>query len=56
MHLFVCLGCGIPVVLVHAVLLRLRDDVFVEEASGDGEEVLVPLTKHTDSQFVADSV
>ncbi|KAF3445601.1 hypothetical protein FNV43_RR10777 [Rhamnella rubrinervis] len=55
-HLFVCLGCGIPVVLVHAVLLRPRDDVFVEEASGN-VEVLVPLTKDTqNSQFVEDSV
>ncbi|XP_030967440.1 uncharacterized protein LOC115987964 isoform X2 [Quercus lobata] len=40
-HLLVSLACGIPIVLVHAVL-RVSDDLFVgEEACAAGE--LVPL-------------
>jgi hypothetical protein len=40
-HLFVTLACGIPIILVHAVL-RVSDDLFVgEEACAAGE--LVPL-------------
>lgn len=55
-HLFVTLGCGIPLVLVHAVLLRLREDAFLEEEgySADREHVLLTKTGE-DHQFV-DSV
>jgi len=42
-HLCVTLACGIPIILVHAVL-RVRDDLFVgEEACAAGE--LVPLVR-----------
>lgn len=53
LHLFLTLGCGTPVVLVHAVL-RVRDDLFVEEeASAAGE--LVPL-RPTSEPKLSDAV
>lgn len=59
LHLFVTLGCGVPLVLVHAVLLRVRDDeIFVEKESNysaDGELAPLRKTSEEDHQFV-DSV